>query len=79
MHAGPAHEGAPACRDRHCWHCHRDGPQQWAMACSECLHAWRWGWMLSLHDARTWWRLDHRLRLRRPGKIWICPACSHDF
>jgi hypothetical protein len=113
IHAGPPHEGGPACdpveypRDRvHCYGCGKDGPRKWSAVCGECFHAWRWGWLLSLHDAWTfwryiglrlrerpeqygwgadrapWWRLDRLhtgIRIRRPGKIWVCPCCSHNL
>lgn len=53
MHAGQSHEGGPACCEGphpvHCWSCHRDGPKRAKVACGECWHAWRWGWMLSVH------------------------------
>ena len=92
IHAGPPHEGGPACEEVHCCRCGKDGPRKWSAVCGECFHAWRWGWLLSLHDARTSWRVgrplgpwDHsvpwwrRLRLRRPSRIWVCPCCSHNL
>lgn len=79
MHAGRPHEGGPACEGVHCWGCGRDGPRKWSALCGECFHAWRWEWLLSLHDAWLWWKLDRRIRIRRPGKIWVCPCCAHDL
>lgn len=99
VHAGRPHGPEDACQDVHCASCGRDGPRRWARVCGECFHAWRWGWLLSLHDLHLDYRLSrwdvwtglpeprafrklmplHRLRLRRPSKIHVCPCCSHDM
>lgn len=63
LHAGPAHEGGPACERVHCWGCGRDGPERWAMSCGECFHSWRWKWLLVPHDAWKWWKVSRQSRL----------------
>jgi hypothetical protein len=87
-----------------CVACSARLPRRAAFQCGECAHAWRWGWLLSLHDAwaywqfigprerpddrgwgaarAPWWRLDRLLtglRIRRPGRVWVCPCCAHDL
>lgn len=79
VHAGRPHGPEDACQDVHCASCGRDGPRRWARVCGECFHAWRWGWLLSLHDMLLWWQMDKRLHIRRSSKIVGCPCCSHDL
>jgi len=62
-----------------CFGCGEVVPTRYRECCSECGHTWRWGWRLSLADALVWWRLDRRLRIRRPSRVWVCPCCSHDL
>jgi hypothetical protein len=78
-HAGRPHEGGPACEDRHCWSCGRDGPRRWKVACGECFHAWRWGWLLSLHDWIQCLESGIWVLPRIPSRVWVCPCCSHDL
>lgn len=40
-----------------CVACHHELPTVAAVQCGECAHAWRWEWILSLHDAWLTWRL----------------------
>jgi hypothetical protein len=40
----------------HCAFCHKKVSIPFRIHCTECGHTWRWGWQLSLHDARTVWR-----------------------
>jgi len=67
------------------WHCVACGtplPRVAAVQCRECAHAWRWGWLLSLHDFRLHLRLSgwRPVRLPRiPSRVWICPCCAHDL
>lgn len=79
----------------HCFACGHPLPYRAAIQCAECAHAWRWGWILSLHDAWVVWkigrrnnldllmgsriRLRDRIRIRRPSKVWVCPCCAHDL
>lgn len=82
----------------HPWYCVACGtrlPRRAAVQCGECAHAWRWAWLLSLHDAWMGWdtglvrRWDGRMifdrntfrwpRIRRPSKIRVCPCCAHDL
>lgn len=92
VHGGRPHGPEDACKDVHCHGCGRDGPRRFAACCGECFHAWRWGWLLSLADARLHWALGQRMgawdepirwwrriRLRRPSRIYVCPCCSHDL
>jgi hypothetical protein len=75
--------------DVHCRACGQRVPIPFRMCCAECGHTWRWGWRLSLHDARVywrmtaggwrWWQIAQRIRPRRPSKVWVCPCCSHDL
>jgi hypothetical protein len=48
--------------DRLCCHaCGCELPARAAEQCMECAHAWRWGWILSLHNAWPWWRMGPTL------------------
>lgn len=76
----------------HCWACGRRVAMSYRVCCAECGHTWRWRWMLSVHDAWTWWQLGQkmgdwdfhtpwwrRIKVRRPSAIYACPCCSHDL
>ena len=63
----------------HCFSCGHILPGRAATQCGECAHAWRWGWLLSLHDLRVDWKLMRRFRPRRSSNIYVCPCCAHDF
>lgn len=41
----------------HCCACGYVLPGRAAVQCGECAHAWRWGWLLVLHNTRLWWRI----------------------
>jgi len=63
----------------HCFACGRPLPRQAAVQCGECAHAWRWGWLLSLHDWVTCLKLRIWVLPHIPSRVWICPCCAHDL
>lgn len=62
-----------------CFACDKELPTWAAVQCGECAHAWRWRWLLSLHD----WVVCLRFRIwvlpRIPSRVWVCPCCMHDL
>ena len=45
----------------HCFFCGHELPVRAAEQCGECGHAWRWGWLLTVHDAWLWWQMGPTL------------------
>lgn len=83
----PWGDGEPPCQA-----CGREMPKRYRVACAECWHVWRFGWLLSLADARAYWQATRplgpwdldppwyaRIRILRPSKVWVCPCCAHDL
>lgn len=58
-----------------CASCHKPVVAEGVKACrcGECWHAWRWGWLLSLHDARTYWRLGQCVGTSDAYDDWCIP------